>query len=331
MSLLREYGKLARVHSAVLTGLAPVLGAISAGMLDGNILFVLFLIGVSTHIFGFAFNEYMDINIDRRSEILKNKPLVKGTISKFGAITFAFSGVIIGYFLILFLMITWQSIGLFGVTFYTLSWFSIGIYDLTSKSVRGSDLALALWTGSLCLFGGFAVTQSPPKLLYIISALAFFQLLIQNIIAGLKDLSQDRLGNGTTTPLRMGVGLKKNTLLIPNKFQFNIYTLKIIHFFIVFIPFIFLWLRFNFYQLFFILLLLGINFIIVFLIFNSPKYNRNTLLRLIGLHEILSYSIVPILLISIIGFQTLIFLIISPIIWLALFMKFLYGEMLPNI
>ncbi|WP_455392222.1 UbiA family prenyltransferase [[Eubacterium] cellulosolvens] len=331
MSILRNYGKLARVHSAALTGLAPVLGALAIGVLELYTFFIIFVIGLCTHIFGFAFNEYMDLEIDRRSKILQAKPLVSGVISQTVAIFFAFSGVILGYFLLGILITTHLTSPLLMIIFYTLSWVSIGVYDLTSKSVRCSDLALALWTGSLCLFGGFAVASNPPALLYIIAALAFFQLMVQNILAGLKDLPQDSRGKGTTTPLRMGVKYKSKKLVVPVRFQLYIYGLKLVHLCLVLTPFILFWLIENVVQLSIILCLIIIDFLLVFYIFNSQRFKRENLLRAIGLHELLSYSIVPVMLVGIIDVPSAVFLIVLPFIWLALFLKILYGRLLPGI
>ena len=331
IALIREYGKLARIHSAVLSGLAPVLGALSVGYLELDVISILFLVGFCTHIFGFVFNEYMDIDIDKRSKLLKDKPLVKGTISKSAALLFAYSAIILGYLLLGYLMMLQHAIAWFALIFYTIAWSSIGIYDLTSKYARGSDVFLALWTGSLCLFGGFAVTSSPPYLLFIIAALAFLQLFVQNILAGLKDLAQDKLGSGTSTPLRMGAVVRSRRLKVPWKFQVLIYGFKIIHLFFVFIPFIFYWLGFNLVQIFLTFLLLLINFLLVFRMFNSPVYNRNNLMRLIGLHELLSYSVVPIMFLGIIDVPTIFFLLIFPVVWLAVVMKLLYGRLLPGI
>lgn len=331
MSKVQEYGKLARIHSAALTGLAPVLGALAAGMIELKPLIILFGIGLCTHIFGFTFNEYMDIDIDSKSRLLKNKPLVKGIISKSEAIAFAVSGVILGYILTSFLILMQHSMALLVLLLYTISWLAIGVYDLTSKQIRGSDFALAIWTGTLCLLGGFALTTSPNKLVFIIAGLAFFQLMVQNILAGLKDIPQDKIGLGTSTPLRMGVKQTRKQIHIPYKFQSYIYGLKILHLAVVFIPFIFLWLEFITMQLGIILFLLIFNFLLVFYIFNSHSYSRDTLLRIIGLHEIISYSIVPIMLYGIIDLITIIFILIFPIIWLAVAMKLLYSRLLPDI
>jgi hypothetical protein len=228
-------------------------------------------------------------------------------------------------------VINQDSIGILIIIIYTLSWLSIAVYDLTSKSVRGSDLALATWTASLVLLGGFAVEKSPSYLLFIISSLAFLQLFIQNILAGLKDIKQDKLGFGTTTPLRFGVHFRGSQLVIPYKFQTTIYFFKFIHLFIVIIPFLFNWLTLNLVQLFFLLLFEIMIFYLVFSIFNASAFDRKNLLRKIGLHEIISYAIVPVMLYGIIGLIEIIFLIFIPIIWLAIFMKLIYGRLLPNI
>jgi 4-hydroxybenzoate polyprenyltransferase len=331
MSIIIEYFKLARLHSSVLSGLTPVLGAISVGVLDIVPLSILFLIGICTHIFGFVFNEYMDIEIDRTAEHLSSKPLISGTIPKDAALGFAFSSIIIGYFLLGYLLLLYDSNAIFAVIIYTLSWLSIGVYDLFSKSVRGSDLALASWTGGLCLMGGFAVVQTPNLLLFVIAWLAFLQLLIQNILAGLKDTSQDSSGSGTTTSIRMGVRLIGSRLEIPARFQSTIYWLKISHFIFVFVPFFFGWLILGFGQLFFILLFLVLIFYLVYSIFNAIIFKREVLLRKIGLHEIISYSIVPVMFFGIIGLVEIIMLIIFPIIWLAFFMRIMYGRLLPTI
>ena len=326
-----EYLKLARLHSSILTGLTPVLGALAVGYFELINLLILFIIGICTHIFGFVFNEYMDIEIDKKAEHLSDKPLVSGIISPSAALTYAFSAVIFGYLLTGYLILNINSIGLLVIILYTISWLSIAVYDLTSKSIRGSDLALAIWTGSLVLFGGFAVINAPSYLLLIISGLAFLQLLIQNILAGLKDIKQDKLGMGTTTPLRFGVHVKGLQLVVPFKFQILIYFLKFIHFLVIFIPFLVYWLVINLIQLFFILIFLIIIFYITFSIFNTPQFDRKTLLRKIGLHEIISYAIVPIMLYGLIDLMEILFLIFIPILWLAFFMKMIYGKLLPTI
>ncbi len=331
MNKFNEYLKLARLHSSVLSGVTPVLGAIAVGVFDIVVFVILFIIGICTHIFGFVFNEYMDVDIDRRAKYLSEKPLVKGTISGNAALAFAVSAVIFGYILVGYLIISYSTMSLMVIMLYTFSWLSIGIYDLTSKYVRGSDLALASWTMGLCLFGGFAAGGNPNRLLFIIAGLAFIQLFIQNIIAGLKDITQDKFGQGTTTPLRMGVTFKKNRLFVSVKFQVYIYLLKFIHMVLVFIPFLVFWLNINFIQILIIMVFIIINFLLVNSIFTSARYQRGNLLRKIGLHEILSYSIVPVMFYGIIGILDIIFLIILPIVWLALFMRIMYGRLLPNI
>ena len=331
MSTIGEYLKVARLHSAVLTGMTPVLGAIVTNYYNPIVLIILYFIGVCTHIFGFTLNEYLDLDIDRRSKDLKNKPLVKGTISKQAALTFAFGAIIVGYILIFILINFFCCPGFFATIFYTLSWLAIGIYDLTSKKLRGTDIILALWIGLLGLFGGFAVSTAPDERIFIIAALAFFQLWIQNVLAGLKDVQHDELAHGTTASLRMGVRLEYNRLIVPLRFQTYLYFLKFMHAFVILQAFLNFCFSDNPLQVYLVIILILVVFLIVFHIFNMPVYNREELLRAIGLHEILSYSIVIILIYELLLLPLVIIFLLIPIVWLAVFMKIMYGRLLPEI
>ena len=70
---------------------------------------------------------------------------------------------------------------------------------------------------------------------------------------------------------------------------------------------------------------------IVFHIFNMLVFDRDELLRAIGFHEIISYSIVIIVIYELLFLPLALFFIIYPIVWLAVFMKIMYGKLLPEI
>ena len=77
-----SYLRLTRIHSAVLTGLAPVCTAVA--MMEPLPLvhyFALFIIGLFFHIYLFVCNEICDIRIDKELASLKQKPLVEKTVS----------------------------------------------------------------------------------------------------------------------------------------------------------------------------------------------------------------------------------------------------------
>jgi len=103
-----EYAKLSSAHFIFLTAIVPVTGAIAMGEKNLFLLTIVFLIGLTAHVFGFALNHYKDIEVDRLIYHINKRPLPSGTISKkhallyivtvlfFGCIiTFAFYGVLL--------------------------------------------------------------------------------------------------------------------------------------------------------------------------------------------------------------------------------------------
>ena len=77
-----EHLRLFRFQTAAATASAPLIGGLIMNQRDPFPLFILFLIGVLYHIFGFVLNEYADIEADKKSADLKEKPLVSGSIIK---------------------------------------------------------------------------------------------------------------------------------------------------------------------------------------------------------------------------------------------------------
>ena len=67
--MVKEYAKLSSAHFVFLTALIPVTGAIAMGETRLFFLFILFIIGIFAHIFGFAFNHYNDIS-DNHCDLL---------------------------------------------------------------------------------------------------------------------------------------------------------------------------------------------------------------------------------------------------------------------
>ncbi|MEM2899321.1 MAG: UbiA family prenyltransferase [Thermoplasmata archaeon] len=112
--IARMYVKLARLHSSVLLGVAPVCGAIAMGKeLSFMHYFILFVIGLFVHIYWFVLNEYADIEVDRKSKDLAGKPLVSGAISPNSALAFLLCALACSFLLLFLFPIkeyhTWHS------------------------------------------------------------------------------------------------------------------------------------------------------------------------------------------------------------------------------
>ena len=63
-------------------GFTPVFGAIANGEFTQSHLIILFMIGLLAHIFTFVQNDYYDVEIDRKSKYVSNRPLATGGISQ---------------------------------------------------------------------------------------------------------------------------------------------------------------------------------------------------------------------------------------------------------
>jgi len=92
---ITEYLKLARSFNAVLTGVSPIMGALSMEFYEVPTLILLFFVGFFGHTFGFVYNDIVDYKIDKSSKGIRDRPLVSGTISLRNAWIFALSAMFI--------------------------------------------------------------------------------------------------------------------------------------------------------------------------------------------------------------------------------------------
>jgi len=95
---LADYIKFLRLPGLGGLAIPPVFGAISVGIYDMNALSILFLVGALSAIYGFALNDYADVELDGLVKELKNKPLVKGTISRKNAVAVCLFTMIFSFF-----------------------------------------------------------------------------------------------------------------------------------------------------------------------------------------------------------------------------------------
>ena len=233
--VLRDYLKLARIHSAVLTGLTPVCAAIATGLVRSVWhYFELFFIGILFHVYLFVLNEIRDVDIDRTSKNLAGKPLVEGMIEIRNAkLMFLLSAVLIMFFTVFFF--SEQSLLLIPVA---LAAFLLGgLYDMYGKKIPHADYFVASMLFFVALYGGFSVSFDIGFFSYVIASLAFMQMLINNIIAGLKDVDHDFIAEGKSTAIRLGVQMVDEKLVVSKKFTGYVLVLKMFHTFFIFIPF----------------------------------------------------------------------------------------------
>ncbi len=305
-NIISDYVKLLRLPG--LEGLATlaIFGAISAGVTDLPVLLILLLIGAFSVIYGFVLNDWADVEIDKLTSELHERPLVKGKISKKTAIFICFLCVIGAYLTITLLFykseITYYKF--LAVICISLAGIFGSIYNLYGKKIIGSDFLVAFSNGLIVLFVALAVTQESTIniVTWIIFLLTFNQLLYMNAIeGGLKDADHDYKINVKNIALTTGVMVdKKNILVIPNIFKGFGLGIRFFSAFLVFVPFVFFRYPYKIWQIAILLLLIIGLFYSTIKMLNMKKFDKSKLRKLITSQVYLRYSMVPIMLVSII-------------------------------
>jgi len=317
MGLLKDYLMLLRIHTAGVTAVVVLLGALLMGCRKATTLLLLFISGVLLHTSGFALNEVMDLPYDKSSPHLKHKPLVRESVKRSSALLLS---------IILFLLsITLFFISLQSVIALLLLLLSslLGItYDLWGKRFPFSDLPLAGWfallpVASSSAFGG------PPPIIYLISLFLFLQILFNNSVeGGLKDLESDLESGARGTLIYLGAGrggrLKGPALTYSLAVRLLLASAPLLPIFIT-----------GFYSTPLKGVIILFNLLLLIFSFKTllkPPREREQLLKEFTLHEVGSFLLLILLLIPLLPVKFLLLLLLLPPIWNLLFTKLIYGR-----
>ena len=205
-----EFAKLSSAHFVFLTAVIPVTGAIAMGEKNLFILTIIFTIGLAAHTFGFAFNHFMDIDVDRLGDYVSERPLPSGSISKKHALIYILSWFIVGFILTLYFF------GFQLLLLYLLGIMLAAIYDAYSKKISGMDFILGASVVTGVVFGGATVSFQFSNLFYVFCVLAFLQTLNLNLIAGgIKDADHDYLIHSKHLSTRLRVRAENGVFCVP--------------------------------------------------------------------------------------------------------------------
>jgi 4-hydroxybenzoate polyprenyltransferase len=271
-------------------------------------------------------NEYIDLDVDRRSPDLFEKPLVKGTVTPEAALAVVIGSMAAAYGLTLvYFMNIWTLILL------SLSFCFGAIYDVLGKRFAGSDFTLALWMFFFCLYGASIVSLDFTNLLYLVAFLGFFQILFNNAIeGGLKDSDHDAIAGARTLAHSLGVRVKNNKFHISKAFKFSSYLIKMgyltIVVLIIFLGTIKIVSIYDYLQLILLIILIIIILTSQNRFLNTHHFRRDKLKRIFSVHEIATFYIAPILLLQLIGLPAVIILLLLPLGWYLGLNLILYGR-----
>ena len=331
MGKLTEYAKLLTFHQWGVSCLTAVFGALSTGMFNFFTLGIIAIIGVLATVFGAVFNDYMDVEVDKQSEDLKDRPLVKGSIPSINALYITILVTILAYTIIFVGM--YSKIFLFSyksILALSLAAIFATIYNIYGKKFAGSDILVGLAAALYCLFGALLVSESIGFLTIIIVLIVFIQIFYMNsVIGGLKDADHDYKTNTKNIAYALGVKVKNKDFFIPITFKIFGLSLRLSSAILIFLPFFYLQ---NFpYEIWqpIIIVIMYIGILYASLKLLSLKiFDRDNIRRLISIQTFLRYIVVPIMLFSFLGYKIALFLILFPFVWYAIFNRIIYGSLL---
>jgi len=310
-----------------LGGLAipPVIAALTVGVTDLFSLILLFLVGSFSIIFGFILNDYVDVEVDRLSKDLQTRPLVSGAIPSQNVVWICFTCVILTFVCLGFLFYgkVMTDYRIAAVLVIALAYLLGSIYDYHGKKIVASDIIIALAIALVFLTGALAVSMPLTIFTWIVFILTFNNLLHMNAVeGGIKDADHDYKKEVKNLAYRMGVRVRGNVLQIPLSFKIFSMSIRVFSVLLLFVPF------FIFHQPFYLwqLIILGLACcgVLIFslrLLFLTT-FDRKKIRKFISIQSFLRYSLVPLMLLSIIGFTISIILIVLPIVWYLIFTPF---------
>jgi 4-hydroxybenzoate polyprenyltransferase len=329
MKKIAAYAKLLRLPGIGGLGTTTLIGALTVGVYDVFDLFIVFLVGSFSAVYGFLLNDYADVELDNLVDDLKKKPLVSGDISKRSALLIGIFLILITFFLIsiLYYEKPIDTNKLIAISCIILAGILGSIYDLYGKRIIGSDFLVSISMSLVFLFGALSFGQ-PTIITWIIFILTFNQTLHMNAVeGGIKDADHDYKMGVTNIALSSGVKVDKTTLFIPNSFKTFGFGIRLFSVVLLFLPFVFFGYSYYLWQ---IILLAVLTFILIVLsvkFLTMKIFDRSKIRKSIGIQSFLRYSLVPIMLIPIIGTIPSVIIIIFPIVWYIIFTPLLGEEM----
>jgi 4-hydroxybenzoate polyprenyltransferase len=327
-NLLFEYARFFRLPGLGGLSMAPIFGAISlmdVGVQIGlTTFFILFIFGIIKSIYGFVLNDYADLELDKLSDDISNRPLVKGTISKRTALGICFFCVI-GAFVILFLFFHKNPTFYLGVGCLILALVFGTIYNLYGKRFMSSAFIAAAADALIVLVAAFVISPDGNLSIFtwIIFILLFLQFLFMTtVVGGIKDADHDYILNVKNFALASGVKVDdEKNVYMPLGFKAYGFGIRFLSVLFVFVPFVFFNIEFEIWQIILLILLalLVLLLTVKMLTIKTFKPTDPKILKLFSTQGILRYFFVPVMLIPVIGLFNGLILMIFPIIWFVIF------------
>ncbi|UCC93581.1 MAG: UbiA family prenyltransferase [Thermoplasmata archaeon] len=334
--------RLWRVQTLALTALVPVVGALVflGEPVEGDTvhasevmpeLVLLFMTGAFLHIFGFVLNEWADLEVDRASADLQDKPLVSGDVSpeeaKWTAIV---AGALTFVPLALVTLDPWPHLAMLSSLLLATA------YDLWGKRLPldlllAGSITMLLMVGALAL-GGLDTTFGPHvTLLACVAGLQFLQNLYQNAIeGGIKDADHDSAAGAKTYAALLGVRIDRDGELQTGWFFTNsALAMKAIQIVLLLYTSVevtrvdghehatLLW--------FIIFASIAVMVMTTSMMLPPVRFDRSRLKRIFSIHELATFAAIMTVIVPLVGGWVAFGLFILPMVWFMVVNRTLFG------
>ncbi|MDH7517956.1 MAG: UbiA family prenyltransferase [Candidatus Thermoplasmatota archaeon] len=332
MGSLIDYAKLVRPYGLLFLGLTPFFGAVCNGENSSTRLFLLVLTGFLIHVFTFVQNDYFDLEVDKKSAYVSDRPLVTGKIKKETALY-----IVIFSFILSIIINTLFMFTLISFIMLLVSFFLITLYNMYSKRVACMEYILAIGVFTTGLFGAYSASNEVSGLAIIISLVNMMQWVFSvGVFANLKDVKYDTKIGVMTIPTLFGVKVIDDEFSIPFLFVGYAFFIKTLHILVAFLPFLLMYTEiFVFDMPIPFLVFIFLSTVILYLlakIFSTPLSQRDRMLVYEGLQEGLSLLLIPMVLMSYlfknIGIAQTLLIITVIIIWPLSSLRIVFGKKL---
>jgi 4-hydroxybenzoate polyprenyltransferase len=320
------YFQLMRFHAGISEALFFIFGALIVGQRDPFLIFIICVVGLLYHIYGHVLNDYADIEVDRQSSELINKPLVSGVIPKEHALV-----IIIASIVLIYIFTAVYFLQLSTILIITLALILGAVYNLFGKRIPGiSDLVMATFYTLSFFYGASTFPIVYTNLIYIVASLIFVSVVFANVVeAGLKDVDHDHLSGAKTLAIVMGVKVENGKLIANRKFKTLAYSL-LLFCFILTIALLFQS-EINFFNYNYVALLLVAILVVTIVIgcyklLNLRAFSRSKVKKFYFLINTSVGVLFVICLYPLVGLIITLVLLVGPPLWYIAFSKILYGK-----
>jgi len=283
--------------------------------------------------FGCALNDYFDLELDKMRGTVSNRPLIKGTISKKAALAFSY-GTALG----VFILATLITRSLLALAVLGSSVILVWAYNSFGKNFLGGGILMPAATFSFCLFGALSVSpamtfKTVPPIAFIVCVLFFIQVhLGYNLVYSMTHLNMNqhnaRVGSNTIA-IALGLKAKDGRLIMPLNFMAYVSAVQIIHIALVLWAYLELGLNVSYggIPVWVMMLPLFVGKLYSFIRYLTlDSLDLDYIWRIRHIQEFCSYTLIPVMSLSIIGFKGALSLLLTIAVWGFTMRNVLFGH-----